>query len=136
MTTFYQFLISLKIKNYLFLMEWVNMFWIQIHCNEREFKIFSRIVNYLLGFNMSVFYMIWQNWLVKTNQNQKSTERILKKEKGRVAGNDIFPSVDRHAYIKDIKGSKERNKSCILGVLQVWINYMEKNEIILLKLVH
>lgn len=98
------------------------MFRIQIHCSEREFKIFKRIVNYLLGFDLSVFHMIWKNWLVKTNQNQKSTERILQKEKGRVAGNDIFPSVDRHAYIKDIKGSKGRNKSCILGILQVWIN--------------
>lgn len=76
-------------------------------------------MNYLLGFTLSVFYMIRQNSLVKTNPNQKSTERIFKKEKGRVAGNDIFPSVDRHAYIKDIKGSKGRNKSRILGFLQV-----------------
>lgn len=46
-------------------------------------------------------------------------ERIAKKEQGGVSGNDIFPSVDRHAYIKGIKGSGERNKSSPLRILRV-----------------
>lgn len=48
---------------------------------------------------------------MSTKQNEKSTERTAKEEQGRVSGNDIFPSVDRHAYIKGIKGSRRETKA-------------------------
>lgn len=48
---------------------------------------------------------------MKTNPNQKSAERIVKKEKGGgVVGNDIFPSVDRYAYIKGVRQQGEKQK--------------------------
>lgn len=48
---------------------------------------------------------------MNTKQNEKSTERTAKQEQGRVSGNDIFPSVDRHAYIRGIKGGRGETKA-------------------------